>query len=114
MLVCKKCSTVIVNAQPIVHYSVCIKCRKQEADKFNGSDTISIKDINKQMRSHTVTKVFGHPGTEEFVLPAGDSIIANMKDKVEELILDKIYTTPEDLLLNIKKLPSILGKFLKV
>ena len=49
MLVCKKCSTVIVNAQPIVHYSVCIKCRKQEADKFNGSDTISIKDINKQI-----------------------------------------------------------------
>ena len=74
----------------------------------------SFKNINKQMRSHTVTKIFGHPGTEEFVLPAGDSIIANMKDKVEELILDKIYTTPEDLLLNIKKLPSILGKYLKV
>jgi len=37
-----------------------------------------------------------------------------MKDKVEELIIDKIYDTPEDFMSAIKKLPSVLNSYLKV
>lgn len=74
----------------------------------------SVNDINKKMRSHTITKIFGHAGTQEFILPAGESIIADMKDKVEELIIDKIYDTPEDFMSAIKKLPSVLNSYLKV
>ena len=55
MLVCKKCSTVIVNAQPIVHYSVCIKCRKQEADKFNNSNiSKEIEDATNKISAASV------------------------------------------------------------
>ena len=74
----------------------------------------SFKDINKQLRSHTVTKIFGHAGTEEFKLPAGDSVVANIKDEVEKLIIDKIFTSPADIIDAIKKLPSNVNKYLKV
>ncbi len=74
----------------------------------------STKDINAQLRSHTVTKVFGAAGAEEFKLPAGDSVIANIKDEVEKLIIDPVFALPADIIDAIKKLPGILGKYLKV
>jgi len=74
----------------------------------------SSKDINTPLRSHTITKIFGHAGTEEFKLPAGDSVIANIKDEVEKLIIDKVFVSPADIINAIQKLPSTVNKYLKV
>jgi len=49
MLMCKKCLKIIVNSQPITHYSICYKCRRKETGKSDNSNTVSIRDINKQI-----------------------------------------------------------------
>ena len=63
--------------------------------------------MNKELRGHIVTKIFGPDyGTEEFKLPAGDSTVGNIKDEVEKLIINEIFTSRADIIDAIKKLPS--------
>ena len=63
-------------------------------------------DMKKELRSHTVTKIFGHDTTQVFELPAGDTEISLIKEHIQTNILDVVFETKEDLL---KKLDSIRG-----
>ena len=71
--------------------------------KFYSPPNIS---MNKELRRYTVTKIFGDAGTKEFKLPAGDSTVGNIKDEVEKLIINEIFTSRADIIDAIKKLPS--------
>ncbi len=62
--------------------------------------------MNKKLRTHIVTSIFGNAGTKEFKLPAGDSTVGNIKDEVEKLIINEIFTSRADIIDAIKKLPS--------
>ena len=64
-------------------------------------------DMKKELRSHTVTKIFGHDTTQVFELPAGDTEISLMKDTIKENILDTVFTTKEDLIKKILELDFI-------
>jgi hypothetical protein len=67
-------------------------------------------DMKKELRSHTVTKIFGHDTTQEFELPAGDSEISLMKDSIQKDIIDVVFETKEELIEKLLQLDFINNK----
>lgn len=67
-------------------------------------------DMKKELRSLTITRVFGKGGEHIFHLPLGDSNISKMKEYIQKNIMDTIFETPESLLDTIRELPQELKR----
>ena len=55
-------------------------------------------DMKKELRSHVITKIFGHNGTRTHELPMGDSKRASLKKNIQENVMDAILDTPHSLI----------------
>ena len=67
-------------------------------------------DMKKELRSLTITRIFGKGGEQIFRLPIGDSNIANIKEYVQKNIMDTIFETPESLIDKLRNIPEDIIK----